>query len=138
MARKNVDNTPTRLCPSDTDSSLSRFTFDLTSCKYGKLCSQFPECMSFLAPSQTTPQANFKDDGFCASIFAVSIYLRAGRSFAVRGGGIANLRKLRIFSNLPPPQIHHSFLEMTNLILSCPPPNKFYPPPPAYCSYKSC
>ena len=106
------------------------FTFDFTSCKYGKLCRQFPECMSFLVPSQTTLQANFKDDGFCGSIFAVSIYLRAGRSFAVRGGGVAILRKLRIFSNLPP-QIHHSFLEMTNLILSStsPPPNKFYPPP---------
>ena len=48
---------------------------------------QFPECMSFLAPSQTTLQANFKDDGFCGLIFAVCIYLRADRSFAVRGGG---------------------------------------------------
>ena len=63
------------------------FTFDFTSCKYVKLCRQFPECMSFLAPSQTTLQANFKDDGFCGLIFAVCIYLRADRSFAVRGGG---------------------------------------------------
>ena len=96
------------------------FTFDFTSCKYGKLYRQFPECMSFLAPSQTTLQENFKNDGFCGSIFAVSIYRRAGRSFVVRGGGVAMLRKLRIFLNLPP-QIHHSFLEMTNLILSCTP-----------------
>ena len=99
------------------------FTFDFTSCKYGKLFRQFPECMSFLAPSQTTLQANFKDDGFCGSIFAFSIDLRAGRSFAVRRGeGVAILRKLRIFSNLPP--------LLTNLILSCSLPDKFYPPPP--------
>ena len=79
------------------------FTIDFTNCKYGKLCHQFPECMLFLAPSQTTLQANFKDDGFCGSIFAVSIYLRAGRSFAVRGGVGSQFEKVEnIFKPSPP------------------------------------
>ena len=38
-----------------------------TSCKSGKLCRQFPVCLSFLAP-QITLRANFKDVIFCGSI----------------------------------------------------------------------
>ena len=60
-----------------------------------------------------------------------------GWSFICCEGGVAILRKLRLFSNLPP-QIHHSFLELTNLILSCPPPPINFTLTPAYSSCKSC
>ena len=71
MVRKDVDNTPAWLCP-DPDSF--HFTFDFASYKSGKLCRQFPESMSFLAPSQTPPQANFKDDVSCGSICCFKIH----------------------------------------------------------------
>ena len=74
----------------------------------------------------------------------LSIYSRAGRSLAVKGSGVvAILRKLRIYSNPPPPhpQIHPSFLEMIPPHCLLPSINAAAPPPlpsPAYSGYKSC
>ena len=82
----------------------------------------------------------------------LSIYLSKGWSFISCKGtgwrGVAIFWKLKIFSNLPPPQkkkIHPSFLEMTPPHSLLPPINltfcecdSHHPTSPAYFSYKSC
>ena len=58
-----------------------------------------------------------------AELSYVSFYLRAGRSFDVKGGSYFEKAEiiLKLSPPTPPPQIHPSFLEMT-------PPHSLLPP----------